>query len=158
MSGKLYYLAIPHVSAVDGKFYDCADTMPAGCAGRPGIDVEKVQLFVVNYFQYVGMPGNHQPDALLSKQRFHTLCPFAGIAAYVSEQNLNTLNTEYLKFTAFSAHHSMIDVSANGTHHGSNILKTLHYAIVANVAGMPYLIAIFKILSKAIIPAAMSVA
>ena len=100
----------------------------------------------------------HQAYTLLLQKRLHAFAPFPGISTDMGKKHLHSLHLKNLEFGAFTAHHSMVDITTDGPDYRTHILKPLHYGIIAYVTGMPNLVAILKMLRIAIVPAPMSVA
>ncbi len=97
------------------------------------------------------MTVDHKPDSLVGKQALHTARPATRIAAYVGKEHADALGIEDVKLGAFPPHHSVVRIAADCPY-GSNRAKTLHYIIIAYVAGVPYLVAAAEVESIAIVP------
>ena len=81
----------------------------------------------------------------------------SGISADVSEHHLHAVGGEYFHRAKAAAQVCAIDVAIHGTHHGRNRFEAVDNRFVADVACMPYFVAVLEILGVAVIPIGMSV-
>lgn len=132
--------------------------MPSGKTRGSRIDMQELKLMVIDHLQDMRVAIDHKCDALLFEKPLHAGRPLSGIATDMSQEHLNSLNLENLKLAAFTAHHAMVDISAHSTHHRHDILQPLDNTIIADITGMPHLVAVTEILSEAVVPFPVGVA
>lgn len=150
-------LAVGDVVSVDCEPDKSAHFVPSLLACRAGIYVQQGEFFVVDYFKDVRVTVDHKADVVFGKQAFHAGPPFAGIPADVSEEHAYAFAVEYEEFVAETSHRAGVDIAAHGSD-GANFRQTADDVIVADVAGMPYFIAVGEMEGITVVPPRVCVA
>jgi hypothetical protein len=80
-----------------------------------------------------------------------------GVSTDMSHPNFHVFDRERQYFRASAQDHTTVDIPSDGTHHGRNAFEAAYNINVANVAGVPNLIAVLEMQSVSVIPAGVSV-
>lgn len=129
---------------VDFEAEECAFCLPALFAGGSGVDVEEVEGVVVDDFEDMGVSADEEVDFVVFEEGFHSGSIFSGVAADVGNQHAKSFELKYEEFGVFASDFSMIDVAADGSE-GGDVFEFVAQVDVADVAGVPYFIALGKV-------------
>lgn len=151
------YLEAADGTAVDGEPDESAHLLPSVVACGSGIDVKQSQHRVGHDLEDVGMATHHQPYPVFGEQTFDSGCIFPRIASDVGQKYVHALHLEYLGLAAAAAHVAVVDVASHGAHHWRHRLETADYVDVADITGVPDLIAVLEMGRVAVVPAGMGV-
>ena len=121
------------------------------------IDMQQMELMVGNHFQDMAVARNHESYPFLRQKFLHSGRIAARIAAYMRHPHLHALHLELLHLGAATRHVAVIDIAAHRTY-GRDLLQAFKDADVAQIPGMPYLVAAGEMLPVAFVPAGMGVA
>lgn len=141
------------MAIVKGEAEKGAHFLPSVVTGRPRIDMQHTKLMVGYDFQYVGVSANHQIDAVFGEDAFHSGCIFPGIAPDVGHPDPDTLNFKTFHLFTAAAHVAVVDIATHGPYDRGYSFKPTDNVDVADIACVPYLIAILKVDCIAVVPA-----
>ena len=102
------------------------------------------------------MPGNEQLWALLIYYAAYGGAVLAGVASNVGHHHVALLDLEPEHLTVAAAYLLPVDVAVHGAH-GAMAFQLVYDKLTANVAGMPYLVAVGKMDQVLVVPPAMGV-
>ena len=108
-----------------------------------GVDVEQVAFFVVHNAQYVRVSGHEDVGFLFVEERQHKTVVVTRVAADVCHQHFGAFAVEELVLGNLVAQVVAVAV-AKHSRHGFEILQSVVGGEVADVTGMPKIIAVLE--------------
>ena len=156
--GEFYHLAACDVAAVEGESDEGAHLLPSLLAGGTRIDGEQTQTAVRDDLEDVTVSAHEDFGLRQFQSRLDARRVSPWVSANVCHDHLYPFHSEYLGLLVESSQFGPINVAIHCSNLGPNGLQHRHERGVANVACMPYLVAVGKMLGIPVVPVAMSVA
>ena len=157
MFRHFYHFQIAYVAPIDFEAQQCAHLMETIDAGGSGIHGQHLQCVVVLHFQYVRMSADKQVWLVGQNFAIGLRAVTSGIAADVGHEHFDVFALEGEEFGTTPAHHSGVDVATDSAETRADGEQTAIGVFVADVAGVPYLVAVGEMDGEAVIPARMCV-
>lgn len=149
-------LQVLYLLSVDDKPDERAHLMEACLASSTRVNVQEVEHRVIHHLEKVRMTRDEKFWRVGEEHAPHPRVILSWIAAYMGHEDLHilTLPPQHLRESVMEimAIYIAIDSSERSDHP-----ETVSHLHRTNVACMPYLVAIFEILGKAIIPATVGI-
>ena len=153
---QLNNLKIPDISVIKGKTHDGSDFVKTLLAGCSGIDVQQAVPLIRHHFKDMGVATDEQPGGILLDDRPNALVVTTGIPANVRHKHINAFTVESQVLRKLLPHGLIVDVTIDSAERAES-LQPIHHFLAANIAGVPDLVAFFKVLKNAFVQVRMSI-
>lgn len=155
-----YHLEVPHLAAIDGQADESAVLMPPLQTCRTRVYVQQTIRLIIHYLQDMGMSGYEKLRRFFSDLLENSTIITPRITADVLHKHLNVLAFESQYLWKHTQEIPSVSISLYRTHNAPFGIvcraewcgKAINDLRRADVARMPYLIALVKVRQVAFVP------